>query len=104
MPAKTDRAKVQIKESSNLDLRTFEITLTSPASDFQLTDLLKQRGVLSSLDLQLKQAVKQALEEYLTSAEELIASLGSGAPQTRNTRRRSTDKDTSTGTIAPHPK
>jgi|ERR1051325_1108319 hypothetical protein len=103
MPGKADRAKVQIKESSNLELKTFEITLTASASDFQVTDLLKSRGVLSGLDLQLKQAVKQALEDYLTAAEELIASLASRSPQMRNTRRRSTDKLTSNGTISPDP-
>ena len=85
MPVKTERAKVQIKESSTPDLRTFDIKLTAPTSDFQLTDLLKQRGVIDGVDVQIKQAVKQALDEYLNSAETLIAGLStnSSSPKTR---------------------
>ena len=94
MPMKTERAKVHIKESSTPDLRTFDIRLTAPTSDFQLTDLLKQRGVIDGVDVQLKKGVKQALEEYLNSAETLIAGLCSnsssprktGASNTRNVR------------------
>ena len=86
MPAKTERTKVQIKESSTPDLRTFEITLTAPAGDFQLTDLLRQRGVIDGVDAQLKQAVKKALEEYLHSAERLIAGLSANSPSPRKAR------------------
>ena len=86
MPTKTERAKVQVKESSNPDLRTFEITLTAPVSDFQLTDLLKQRGVIDGIEVQLKQAVKQALEEYLNCAETLIAGLSSHSSLPRRVR------------------
>jgi len=91
MPTKTERAKVQIKESSTPDLRTFEITLTASAVDFQLTDLLKQRGVIDGADVQLKQAVKRALEDYLHSAETLIAGLSAnstspGKARASNTR------------------
>ncbi|MDQ3665789.1 MAG: hypothetical protein M3410_04155 [Acidobacteriota bacterium] len=75
MPAKSERAKVEIKESSTLDVRTFDITLTVPASDFQLTDLLRQRGVINALDAELKQAVKGATERYLKTAETLISGL-----------------------------
>ena len=86
MPTKTERAKVQVKESSTPDLRTFEITLTAPVSDFQLTDLLKQRGVIDGLEVQLKQSVKQALEEYLNSGEALIAGLSTNPPSPRRVR------------------
>ena len=77
MPSKTERAKVEVKESSSLDIRSFNITLTVPVSDFQLTDLLKQRGVINGLDVELKQAIKHATENYLKSAESLISSLAS---------------------------
>ena len=86
MPTKTERAKVQVKESSTPDLRTFEITLTAPVSDFQLTDLLKQRGVIDGVEVQLKQSVKQALEEYLNYAETLIAGLSTNSPSPRRGR------------------
>jgi len=86
MPTKTERAKVLVKESSTPDLRTFEITLTAPAGDFQLTDLLKQRGVIDGVEQQLKQALKQALEDYLNSAETLIAGLSTNLPSPRKVR------------------
>lgn len=86
MPTKTERAKVQIKESSTPDLRMFDIKLIAPTSDFQLTDLLKQRGVIDGVDVQLKQAVKQALEDYLNSAETLIAGLSTNSTSPRRVR------------------
>src|SRR5262245_44973821 len=75
MPVKSERTKVDVKESSTTDVRTFSITLTSPIKDFQLTDLLRQRGVIESLDSALKRAVKEATERYLESAEVLISGL-----------------------------
>ena len=95
MPTKTERAKVQIKESSTPDQRTFAITLTAPMSDFQLTDLLKQRGVIEGIDVRLKQAVKQALDEYLKSAETLVAGLSA--------HRSSPRKASATGTRSDSP-
>ena len=90
MPTKTDRAKVEVKESSSVDVRSFIITLTVPVSDFQLADLLKQRGVIGGLDIELKQAIKQATENYLKSAESLIASLAS--QESTNKKHRSNSK------------
>ncbi len=77
MATKLERAKVEIKETSTLGVRTFNITLTAPTSDFQLTDLLKQRGVIDALDAELKLAVKAAIQRYLKAAETLISGLGS---------------------------
>jgi hypothetical protein len=75
MPTKSERTKVDVKESSTIDVRTFNITLTASVRDFQLTDLLRQRGVMESLDTALKRAVKEATERYLESAELLISGL-----------------------------
>jgi len=75
MASKSERVKVEVTESTTGDVRTFNITLTAPASDFLLTDLLKQRGVIDALDVELKQAVKGATESYLNTAESLIARL-----------------------------
>ena len=86
MPAKNERTKVDIKESSTLELRSFSITLTAPVGDFQLTDLLRQRGVITGLDVELKRAVKLATETYLKSAETLVSSLATGSPSTRKSR------------------
>jgi hypothetical protein len=86
MPGKSERVKVEVKDSTEGDVRTFNITLTAPASDFLLTDLLKQRGVIDALDTELKQAVKGATESYLNAAESLIAKLATGPIQGRKSR------------------
>ena len=86
MPAKSERARVEIKESSTLDIRTLNITLTAPVSEFQLTDLLRQRGVIDPLDAELKLAVKGATERYLKAAETLISGLGSKPSAIRRLR------------------
>jgi hypothetical protein len=83
MPAKSERARVEVTESSTVNIRTFTITLTAPISDFQLTDLLRQRGVIDPLDAELKLAVKGATERYLKAAETLISGLGSKPSATR---------------------
>jgi hypothetical protein len=75
MAGKPERTRVEVKESSTVDVRTFSITVTVPASDFQLTDLLKQRGVIGGLDTELKVAIKGATEKYLKAAETLISGL-----------------------------
>jgi hypothetical protein len=75
MASKSERVKVEVKESTSGEVRTFNITLTAPASDFLLTDLLRKRGVIEALDAELKQAVKGATETYLNTAECLIARL-----------------------------
>jgi hypothetical protein len=75
MPGKSERSKVEVKETSTVDSRSFTITLTAPINDFQLTDLLKQRGVISGLEVYLKHAVRQATDNYLKSAEALISGL-----------------------------
>jgi hypothetical protein len=82
--------KVEVKESTGDDVRTVNITLTAPASEFLLTDLLRQRGVIEALDAALKQAVKGATESYLNAAENLIARLATEpkpAPKSRTNGR-----------------
>lgn len=79
MPAKADRIKVEVTDSTNGETRTFNITMTAHTADFQLSDLLQQRGVLSALNGELKQAVRVATETYLLGAEALIATLKQGA-------------------------
>ena len=86
MAGKTERTKVEINESTADGVRTFNITLTAPASDFALTDLLKQRGVIEALDAGLKQAVKGATESYLNAAESLIAKLATESVPGRKSR------------------
>jgi hypothetical protein len=86
MAGKAERTRVEINESTTDGMRTFNITLTAPASDFALTDLLKQRGVIEALDSGLKQAVKGATESYLNAAESLIAKLATESTPGRKSR------------------
>jgi len=94
MAGKTERTRVEIKESTTDGVRTFNITLTGPASDFALTDLLKQRGVIEGLDVDLKQAVKCATESYLNAAESLIAKLANESTPGRKSRSKVKGKGT----------
>src|SRR5215213_9181935 len=75
MAAKPDRIKVEVTDSTEGETRTFKIVLTTPNSDFQLADLLRQRGVIPPIDGELKQAVKVATQNYLSGGEGLISTL-----------------------------
>jgi hypothetical protein len=91
MAAKPERIKVEVTDSTEGEMRTFKIVLTAPNSDFQLADLLRQRGVMSPLNGELKQAVKVATENYLAGAEERISSLtkvSTATPKVGNNRSR----------------
>jgi hypothetical protein len=91
MPLKTERIKVEVTDSTEGETRTFTIVLRAPNSDFQLADLLQQRGVIAPLDGELKQAVKEATQNYLSGAEALVSTLGKASmatPQTPNNRKR----------------
>jgi hypothetical protein len=93
MPAKAERIKVEIKESSSSDLRTFDISLSAPITDFQLTDLLKRRGVIDGLDSEFRLVLREAVVRYLTSADALISGL---VPNTKS-KRQSQAKVTANG-------
>lgn len=91
MAAKTERIKIEVTDSTEDETRTFKIVLTTPNSDFQLADLLRQRGVMSPLNGELKQAVKVATQDYLAGAEERIATLtkvSTATPKAGNKRNR----------------
>ena len=91
MAAKTERIKVEVTDSTEGETRTFKIILTAPNSDFQLADLLRQRGVMAPLNGELKQAVKAATQNYLAGAEERISTLTkvrTAAPKAGNNRSR----------------
>ena len=75
MAAKPERIKVEVTDSTQGEMRTFKIILMAPNSDFQLADLLRQRGVIPPINGELKQAVKVATQNYLAGAEERISTL-----------------------------
>jgi hypothetical protein len=75
MAPKTERIKVEVTDAIEGETRRFGITLMAPNADFQLSDLLRQRGVIAPLDGELKQAIRVATENYLSGAEALISTL-----------------------------
>jgi hypothetical protein len=96
MAVKLERIKVEVTDSTEGETRTIKINLRAPNSDFQLADLLRQRGVIAPIDGDLKQAVKEATRNYLSGAEALISTLGKASmatPQAPNNRKRK-DRDT----------
>ncbi len=63
-----EHINVEVKNSTEGGERTYIITFKAPANHFQMTDHLKQRRVIESLDSPLKQATKDAAESYLRAA------------------------------------
>ena len=101
MAAKTERIKVEVTDSTEGETRTFKIVVMAPNSDFQLADLLRQRGVIPPINGELKQAVKVATQNYLAGAEERISTLtkvSTATPKAGNNRNR---KDRKAGRISP---
>jgi hypothetical protein len=91
MALKMERIKVEVTDSTEGETRTFKTILRVPSSDFQLVDLLRQRGVIAPLNGELKQAVKVATQNYLSGAEALVSTLGKASvatPQAPNNRKR----------------
>jgi hypothetical protein len=89
MPAKPERIKVEVTDSTEGEMRAFKIVVMAPNSDFQLADLLRQRGVIPSINGELKQAVKVATQNYLAGAEERISTLtklSTATPKAGNNR------------------
>jgi hypothetical protein len=93
MAVKPERIKVEVTDSIEGETRTFKIILTAPNSDFQLADLLRQRGVISPINGELKQAVKVATQNYLSGAETLISTLTKVSTATPNARNNMKRKD-----------
>jgi len=101
MAAKPERIKVEVTDSTEGEMRTFKIVLTTPNSDFQLADLLRQRGVIAPLHGELKQAVKVATQNYLAGVEDRISSLtkvSTATPKAGNNKHR---KDRNAARISP---
>jgi hypothetical protein len=101
MAAKQERIKVEVTDSTEGETRTFKIILTAPNSDFQLADLLRQRGVISPINGDLKQAVKVATQNYLSGAEALISRLTQASVPTPKAPNNRTRKDRTAPGISP---
>jgi hypothetical protein len=101
MAAKTERIKVEITDSTEGETRTFKIILTAPNSDFQLADLLRQRGVIPPINGELKQAVKVAIQNYLAGAEERISTLTKVSTATPKAGNKRNQKDRNAARVSP---
>ena len=101
MAAKTERIKVEVTDSAEGETRTFKIVLKAPNSDFHLADLLRQRGVISPMNGELKQAVKVATQNYLAGAEERISTLTKVSTATPKAGNNSNRKDRNAASISP---
>ena len=101
MAPKTERIKVEVTDSTEGETRTFKIILMAPNSDFQLADLLRERTVIAPLHGELKQAVKVATQNYLSSADELISTLTRVAPGTPKSASNRARKDRNATRIRP---
>ena len=101
MAAKPERIKVEVTDSTEGEMRTFKIILMAPNSDFQLADLLRQRGVISSINGELKQAVKVATQNYLAGAEERISTLTKVSTATQKADNNRNQKGRNAARISP---
>lgn len=101
MAAKQEHIKVEVTDSAEGETRTFKIIVTAPNSDFQLADLLRQRGVISSINGELKQAVKVANQNYLSGAETLISTLTKVCPAIPKAGNNSKRRDRNATGISP---
>jgi hypothetical protein len=75
MARSKESLKIDIDQSTSEETRTILVTITAPAEDFLLPDLLSQRGAVDPYDGTLKQAIREATEGYLGGADELIAGI-----------------------------
>lgn len=101
MALKVERIKVEVTGSTEGKTRTFKIILTAPNSDFQLSDLLRQRNVIAPINAELKQAVKVATQNYLSGAEALVSTLTKESTATQKTANMRTPKDRNATGVSP---
>lgn len=84
MPKAKDSLKIEVSETTSRETRNIVVTIQAPAQEFLLADLLRQRGAVGSVEMPLKQAVREALQSYLEGTEELIAGLAAGQKRSGN--------------------
>jgi hypothetical protein len=65
--------QAEVNEATANDRRTITITITGPAEDFLLADLLAQRKAIPSGAAALKSAALEGAKSWLESAEQVIA-------------------------------
>ncbi len=97
MPRVKDGLRVEVNESTASELRTIVVTVTAPAQDFVLADLLRQRGAVGGVDAALKQAARDAVQSYLDGAEDLIAGVAAGQKKATRQPRKTTAEVTEPG-------
>ena len=81
MPRAKESLKIEVEQATADDVRTVTVTITAPAKDFLLPDLLSQRGAVRPFEAILKESVRGTTEAYLSNAEDLIAGIAAGQKQ-----------------------
>jgi hypothetical protein len=67
--------KIDVEQSTEEAIRTVMVTLTAPAKDFLLPDLLSDQGAIDPYEVALREAVKGATEGYLQGAKDAVAAI-----------------------------
>ncbi len=75
MPRAKENLKIEIIESTDDKTRTVVVTLTAPAKNFMLPDLLSEQGAIDPYEATLREAVKGVTEEYLQGAKSAVAAI-----------------------------
>jgi hypothetical protein len=95
--------KIEIEETTSDENRNITVTISAGAQEFLLADLLRQRGAIAGLEAPLKAAVRETVQGYLESAEELIAGIaevkkkgGNGAKPRTSRRAEESEADDTT--------
>lgn len=84
MPRTKEPFSVHTEERTEGETRIITATVMGAIQDFQLTDLLRQRGAIPGIEGMLKQAMREAVVAYLESAEDLIAGIAAGQKKAVN--------------------
>jgi hypothetical protein len=82
MRGRSERLKIEIRDSTESDERIFIMRFRNPAKVFQQTDLLRRGKLTGPLKSQLKQAIKDSIEECFSAANRLGSSPSSEPNQT----------------------
>jgi hypothetical protein len=75
MPRRKESLKIVVVRSTEGEEVKVEVTVTAPAKDFLLPDLLSKQGAIDPYDIGLSEAVRAATESYLEGATAAVAAI-----------------------------
>ncbi len=65
--------KIEIRDSTDCDARSYIISQTAPENGFHLTNLPKHRQFIGPLDPDLKQTAKDSIEMCRSAAQSMLS-------------------------------